>query len=79
MPFKILLSLKDEEGEIVKKDTLLNFKVDEDFKNWLAGQVADLDCSQSEFIRAAVLLSAPLIKQCPPLLKIITLQMVSPQ
>lgn len=55
-------------------DSPKTFKVTEDFEAWLAKQVVDLDCSLSELVRTSLLLSVPLIKANPALLKMITLE-----
>jgi hypothetical protein len=57
-----------------KKDIIKNFKIDEDFERWLCSQVLDLDCSLSELIRTSLLLSVPLIRDNPSLIRMIALE-----
>lgn len=59
---------------MLKKDITKNFKIDDDFEQWLCSQVLDLDCSLSELIRISILLAVPLIRANPALLRMVTLE-----
>ncbi len=52
-----------------KKLTLLTFRVDERFHEWLGRQVIDLDTDASKLIRMSLLLAIPQLKACPTLLE----------
>lgn len=57
-----------------KKELPKTFRVDEDFESWMNRAVTDLDCTLSDLVRTALLLSVPLIKECPSILRRITLE-----
>lgn len=56
------------------KEISKTFRMDETFATWLSKSVVDLDCSLSELIRTSLLLSVPLIRQCPSLTRRIDLE-----
>ena len=64
---------------MAKKESLKNFRVDEDFDRWLGGILIDLDCNLSELIRTSLLLSVPVIKSNPALIRMISLDQFKSQ
>jgi hypothetical protein len=52
-----------------KMDISKTFRMSEDFADWLAKQVFDLDTDLASLIRTSLLLSVPLIRECPSLLE----------
>lgn len=52
-----------------KKDTLVNFKVDEEMADWLARECMALDETKSDVIRACILIGLPVVKEMPSLVR----------
>ncbi len=62
------------EGKMPKKEIPKTFRIDEDFEAWLSKVIMDLDCNLSELVRTALLLSVPIIRNCPSMLRRIALE-----
>ena len=55
-----------------KLETNKTFRVDEQFENWIGKQLVETGLSLSDFIRTSLLLAAPLIRENPNMIKVIT-------
>ena len=64
---------------MAKRDITKNFRIDEEFEEWIGRQLTDLDCSLSDFIRTALLLASGQIKENPSLLRMISLEQLKSQ
>ena len=54
---------------MAKKQSLITFRVDDRFNDWLGRQILSLDTDASKLIRMSLMLAIPQIKACPTLLE----------
>jgi hypothetical protein len=57
-----------------KKEINMNFKADEDFKNFVGDLLIELGCTFADLARTSILLASDQIKKRPILLKIVDLE-----
>ena len=58
-----------EDADVAKKETTRTVRLDDSLDRMAQDACASLDCSFSDLVRAAIMLSTPLLRECPPLLR----------
>lgn len=58
---------------MAKKEVPKTFRIDEDFDQWVSKVCTDLDLNLSDLVRTALVLAVPFIKECPTIVRRITL------
>ena len=64
---------------MAKRDITKNFRIDEEFEDWLGHQLTELDCSLSDLIRTSLILAVGQLRDNPALLKMINLDQLRSQ
>jgi hypothetical protein len=55
-----------------KKETNKTFRIDENLESWLGTQLVETGLSLADFIRTAIIIAAPLIREDPQMIRVIT-------